>query len=89
MNSIVNVSFNISFVFKSSVDDLFDMIKEIYKSHNDDSLSRFEKYKDYVSEHIKRMESEAKSTGRVHPAPFTLVDIDSDESISLLHYGDY
>lgn len=90
MNSIVNVSFNVSFVFQAdSIGEVFNLLKDIYESNNDNSLENFNSYDEYVKYHTDRMMVEAKESKRVQPAPFTLVDVDSKSKISLLHYGDY
>lgn len=91
MNSIINVSFNVSFIFKSlQISEVFDLVKGIYESSGDSSLSEFKTYSDYVKYHKDRLRLEkVNNNGVVKAAPFTLVDIESKDKIALIHYGSY
>lgn len=90
MNSIVNVSFNVSFVFKAlQISEVFNFLKEIYNSKGDNSLDKFKTYEEYVEYNKGRIKSERESKCAVKAAPFTLVDVDSKDNIALIHYGEY
>ena len=64
-------------MFKNmSIDDVFNKIKEIYKSlDRKDYWMSFKTYKEYEDSEIKRMTAEIDANGGCHNAPFTLIDM--------------
>ena len=65
-----------------SIDDVFNKIKEIYKSlDRKDYWMSCKTYKEYEDSEIKRMTAEIDANGGCHNAPFTLIDINKPGKI--------
>lgn len=59
-----------------SIDDVFNKIKEAYKSlDRKDYWMSCKTYREYEDSEIKRMTAEIDANGGCHNAPFTLIDI--------------